>query len=78
MNNLIRCSVGAAGVAVVDIVINSLGAGFTFLLFAGLTGLASPLLAVEWIYGHRWRAERMSRLKAQEDEKKAGDLEAGD
>lgn len=75
VNNLMRCSVGAAGVAIVQIVIDSLGAGLTFLLFAGLTGLASPLLAVEWIYGQRWREERMARLKVLEEKKKVGDAE---
>lgn len=75
VNNLMRCSVGAAGVAIVQIVIDSLGAGLTFLLFAGLTGLASPLLVVEWTYGQRWRGERMARLKALEEKKRAGDAE---
>jgi MFS family permease len=76
VNNLMRCSVGAAGVAIVQIVIESLGVGLTFLLFAGLTGLASPLLAVEWTYGQRWRGERMARLKALEEKKRAGDAES--
>jgi hypothetical protein len=42
-----RCSVGAAGVAVVD----AIGAGPTILLFALITALLSPLLVLEWFFG---------------------------
>jgi hypothetical protein len=69
-----RCSVGAAGVAVVQIVINGVGAGFAFLGFAVVTAGASPLLALEWFYGERWRWERRERLKA-EEEKRIGNVE---
>ncbi|PMD54872.1 MFS general substrate transporter [Hyaloscypha bicolor E] len=64
VNNLMRCTVGAAGVAVVQIVINGVGAGFAFLGFAVVTAGASPLLALEWFYGEGWRWERRERLKA--------------
>ena len=74
VNNLMRCSVGAAGVAVVQIVINGVGAGFAFLGFAVVTAGASPLLALEWFYGEGWRWERRERLKA-EEEKKIGNVE---
>jgi MFS family permease len=80
VNNLMRCSVGAAGVAVVQIVINGVGAGFAFLGFAVVTTGASPLLALEWFYGEGWRwerrerRERRERLKA-EEEMKIGNVE---
>ncbi|KAI9822869.1 MAG: hypothetical protein M1832_002894, partial [Thelocarpon impressellum] len=38
VNNLMRCSVGAAGVAVVQIMIKTLTIMFTFLALAVLTG----------------------------------------
>ncbi|KAE9370433.1 MFS general substrate transporter [Stipitochalara longipes BDJ] len=75
VNNLMRCSVGAAGVAVVQLIIDAIGAGPTFALFAGITAILSPLLVVEWLYGESWRRERKERLKAQEELKKAVDVE---
>jgi MFS family permease len=74
VNNLMRCSVGAVGVAVVQIVINGVGAAVTFLVFAAVTAGASPLLVVEWFYGEGWRWERREKLKA-EEEKNIGNVE---
>jgi MFS family permease len=68
VNNLMRCLMGAGGVAVVQIIIDKIGAGLTFLLFAEITVLMSPLLVVEWKYGERWRRERKERLDAQEQQ----------
>ena len=73
VNNLMRCSVGAVGVSVVQIVINGVGAGVAFLVFAVVTAGASPLLVVEWFYGEGWRLERRERLKAEEE--KIGNVE---
>ncbi|KAH9204542.1 major facilitator superfamily domain-containing protein [Leptodontidium sp. 2 PMI_412] len=56
VNNLMRCS----------IVINRVGAGVAFLVFAVVTAGACPLLVVEWFYGEGWRWERRERLKAEE------------
>ena len=75
VNNLMRCSVGALGVAVVQIVIDGIGAGLTFLIFALVTAGASPLLVVEWFYGEGWRGERRERLRVNEERKRAGDVE---
>lgn len=70
-----RCSVGAAGVAIVQLVIDGIGAGFTFLLFAGITAVLSPLLILEWVYGEKWRGERRERLRLKEERKRGDDLE---
>jgi len=70
-----RCSVGAAGVAVVQLVIDAIGSGATFALSAGITAVLSPLLVVEWFNGERWRGERKVRLRAKEEQKKAMDVE---
>lgn len=75
VNNLMRCSVGAAGVAVVQPIIDAIGAGPTFALFAGITVVLSPLLVVEWFYGEGWRRERKERLRVKEEQKKATDVE---
>jgi MFS family permease len=75
VNNLMRCSVGAIGVAFVQLIIGAIGAGATFLLFALVTLGLSPLLLVEWFYGEGWRLARTARLAAEEERKKAADVE---
>jgi MFS family permease len=75
VNNLMRCSVGAAGVAGIQPIIDSIGAGPAFLLLAGITVLLSPLLLAEWFYGAGWREERRLRLAKKEQEKKLADAE---
>jgi len=66
VNNLVRCSVGAVGVAVVQFVVDAIGAGWTFLMFALLAAACSPLLVLQWVYGERWRRERMERMVRKE------------
>jgi MFS family permease len=75
VNNLMHCSVGAAGMAVVQLVIDGIGAGLMFLLFAGITALLSSLLVLGWVYGERWRGERRERLKAKEERRRVTDVE---
>ncbi|KAK6853609.1 MFS general substrate transporter [Apiospora arundinis] len=65
VNNLVRCSLGALGVSVVEMLITAFGPVRTF---AALTLLiifvASPLAVVNWIYGPGWRAARVERERA--------------
>ncbi|KAI6709328.1 hypothetical protein JHW43_008142 [Diplocarpon mali] len=75
VNNLMRCSVGAAGVAAVQPVIDSIGEGATFAMFAAITAACSPLLVVEWFHGQRWRNERRGRLAIAEEGKRQAGLE---
>jgi MFS family permease len=57
--NLVRCTFGAAGVAVVLFVIDGIGAACTFVGFEGLTaGVVVPLLWMEWRFGEGWRRRR--------------------
>ncbi|KAK8098589.1 citrate exporter protein [Apiospora kogelbergensis] len=70
VNNLVRCLVGATGVAVVQRLIEGVGQGPSFLIFGILTALMTPLLALEWHFGQRWRAERMAREEAKEKAQK--------
>jgi MFS family permease len=58
VNNLMRCSVGAAGVAVVQLIIDAIGAGPTFALFASTTAVLSPLLVVNGFMGKMWRINK--------------------
>ena len=63
VNNLMRCLIGAAGVAAVQPMIDTLTAQWTFLLLAGITFFMVPLLLVEMRWGAGWRLERNDRLK---------------
>ncbi|KAK4160170.1 major facilitator superfamily domain-containing protein [Cladorrhinum sp. PSN259] len=62
VNNLMRCALGAVGVAGVQFIIDQIGAGITFLVFACVAALTSPLMVLQRVYGEKWRAERMERL----------------
>ncbi|KAK1780653.1 major facilitator superfamily domain-containing protein [Copromyces sp. CBS 386.78] len=73
VNNLVRCLLGAVGVAVVQYIIDAIGAGLTFLIFAIVTAASIPLLWLEWRFGERWRRKRMERLERKKDEKRAGE-----
>lgn len=75
VNNLVRCSVGAFGVAIVQVVIDAIGAGPTFALFAMVTAVLSPLLVCSWYFGQKWRDERREKVRAREEAKKAVDSE---
>ncbi|KAK0631262.1 major facilitator superfamily domain-containing protein, partial [Immersiella caudata] len=61
VNNLMRCSIGAVGVAVVQVVIDRVGAGISFFVFGMVAAGTTPLLGLQWVYGERWRRERMER-----------------
>ncbi|OJJ48830.1 hypothetical protein ASPZODRAFT_90739 [Penicilliopsis zonata CBS 506.65] len=65
-NNLMRCSVGAAGVALVQPMIDALTARWTFMLLSGITLLCVPLLWVETRYGPSWRLARAERHSAKQ------------
>ena len=63
--NLIRCLFGAASTALVNPVIKAWGRGWTF-TFIGLLEIGlSPLAWVIYVWGHRWRKEKMERIAAQ-------------
>ncbi|KAK9381437.1 major facilitator superfamily domain-containing protein [Kockiozyma suomiensis] len=69
-NNLVRCLLGAGGSAVVDIVVDKIGMGWTFVIVAGMDLLAVPVLFLEYKKGGDWRRERLYKIKAEEDRKK--------
>jgi len=73
VNNLIRCSLGAVGVAVVQFAVDAVGAGVTFCVIAVVAAALTPLLWLEWMYGERWRRERMVRLEKKKSEKEVAD-----
>ncbi|KAK0624561.1 major facilitator superfamily domain-containing protein [Bombardia bombarda] len=73
VNNLMRCAVGAVGVAVVQLVIDEAGEGMTFLALAIITAALSPLLWLEWVYGEHWRRERIERIEREKADRRASE-----
>jgi MFS family permease len=60
-NNLFRCLIGAAAVAVAVPVIETINVGWTGTLVSVFWIICSPLLWVVFKHGHRWRKERIAR-----------------
>ncbi|KAJ5689601.1 hypothetical protein N7462_003993 [Penicillium macrosclerotiorum] len=63
VNNLMRCLIGAGGVAAVQPMIDTLTVEYTFIILAGITLGMVPLLLIEMRWGAGWRLERTERLK---------------
>ncbi|KZT34073.1 MFS general substrate transporter [Sistotremastrum suecicum HHB10207 ss-3] len=61
-NNLIRCTSGAALVAVEQLIIDAINPGWTFVIFGGLCVVLYPMMHYEMINGHKFRERRMKRL----------------
>lgn len=53
--NLVRCALAAAGVALLQLLIDQVGIGWLFTLLAILSALCVPLLTFERNNGIRWR-----------------------
>ncbi|KAI0756845.1 MFS general substrate transporter [Daedaleopsis nitida] len=65
-NNLVRCTLGAAAVSLIDIIINRLGTGWTYVLLSGICVAFSPSYWILLHYGPRWRARRRAKHLAAE------------
>jgi hypothetical protein len=57
-SNLVRCSLSAAGLAVLQVIIDHIGIGWCFTLFAAIAATTIPLLLAERKWGMTWRANR--------------------
>lgn len=68
-NNLVRCSMGAGGTAVIIHMIDAMGRGWCFSFVAGILLFTSPLLWVLLERGPKWREQRRVRWKKQEERK---------
>ncbi|KAF3480569.1 uncharacterized protein GIQ15_05916 [Arthroderma uncinatum] len=60
-NNLVRCLVGAAGVSVIQPLIDAVRVRNAFLILTGVVVLFLPLIWVQWKYCGKWRLERTLR-----------------
>ena len=56
--NIVRCTLAAGGIAVLQIVIDAIGVGWSFTLIAGLCLMSIPLVYAEIRWGPRWRVGR--------------------
>lgn len=73
--NLIRCSLGAVGAAVISDMLNSLGLGWSF-VFIGLLMAASTLfLFAELRWGMGWRQKRWEAQARKKEEEKQKELQ---
>ena len=77
INNLVRCLLGAGGVAVIQPMIDAIGAGTSFVILAGITAGMSLLLILEWYKGEEWRLARKERLATEKQAKLAAETEKG-
>ncbi|THH19063.1 hypothetical protein EW146_g2038 [Bondarzewia mesenterica] len=57
-NNLVRCSLGAALVAIINIILDALDPGWTYVLLGGICLASSPLLYIEIKWGPVWQTVR--------------------
>lgn len=73
LNNLVRCSLGALGVAFIETIIASLGVGPSFLSLSLIAVACLPLLTVEWYYGVAWRTHRVEKARMKRKSKDMGD-----
>lgn len=71
INNLVRCGLGAIGVAVIDGMISCWGPGGTFLSLALLVIIVAPLATANLLWGMQWRGQRLEKKFKQENEKNA-------
>ena len=65
-NNLVRCSFGALFVSVIDLIIDAMGPGWTYVLLSGLCTLFFPITFVLLRFGPQWRAKRRAKELAAE------------
>lgn len=61
--------------AVIQLIIDAIGAGFAFLARASLTFALLPLRLLEWYFGAGWQTARTEHLAAEEARKKEQELE---
>jgi hypothetical protein len=71
INNLVRCGLGAVGVAFVETMVADFGLAPAFLGLALITVAMAPFAAMNWYWGQEWRTARMEKKARLEEEKNA-------
>ncbi|KAL0944527.1 major facilitator superfamily transporter [Colletotrichum truncatum] len=69
INNLVRCGLGAIGVALIETFIAATGPAVTFLGLALVTITVGPLAVIHWYWGQHWRSQRMRAKETAKSEK---------
>lgn len=70
-NNLVRCLVGAAATAVIEIIIRGVGRGWTFTILGLLIVVCVPGLLLLQRRGPMWRQEKREKVQRQESQTQA-------
>lgn len=65
-NNLLRGALSAVMVAVIQLILDALGPGWTYVLLAGMCVLVAPLIYVVMRIGPACRARRRRKREGQE------------
>ncbi|CAL1700544.1 unnamed protein product [Somion occarium] len=60
-NNLVRCSLGAALVSIIDIIINSVGIGWAYVILGGMCIAVSPAMFLIMRIGPKYRTKRRAQ-----------------
>lgn len=68
-NNFVRCEMGAAATAVIELMIGAMGTGWCFTFFALLPLVFSPIMWAETKYGIQWREEKRAKKEMKRVEK---------
>lgn len=74
VNNLVRCGLGAVGVAGIEAMLASFGPAAVFFALALVIVIITPLTATVWCKGMEWRGER-TRKVAEAEARKAKIME---
>ncbi|RTE73290.1 hypothetical protein BHE90_012289 [Fusarium euwallaceae] len=69
LNNLCRCLLGAAGVSVIQPMIDGVKIMKAFFIVTGIVLMCTPLVWVEWKWGEKWRREREEKLGLQREQR---------
>lgn len=66
-NNLVRCSLASVLISTIQLIINSIGVGWTYVLLSGITLLTLPLVYIGLMIGPRCRVRRQRLRQMQEE-----------
>lgn len=60
-SNLTRCALGAVASAVIEMMIDEMGRGWSYVVFGLVFLVFSPMLGVQYFKGHQWRLQAKAR-----------------
>ncbi|KIO25494.1 hypothetical protein M407DRAFT_210543 [Tulasnella calospora MUT 4182] len=64
LSNVVRCTLGAILIAIIDPILNAMGTGWTFVFFGLIVGVLAPLMTWVVIWrGPQWRKARAKKAR---------------